>query len=179
VYKSRIESIEEGKYPYYPFVPLFYYRVGSDYILVYTWSYCESHFLAVLYHLDLRHNFLLKTYVGYPWRKMDIVKDILKERYKLREKPLSPANLINTSIRDISFFIPLKNKNNIEKVLRVISEVKEICKTVNRATMSNCYNPILEELSNSSISFDPYILGHPWEFRVLRDSKVVDEGAIA
>jgi len=81
-------------------------------------------------------------------------------------------------MKDISFFIPLKNKN-IEKVLRVVSEIKEICKTVNRTTMSNCYNSILEELSNSSISFDPYILGHPWEFRVLRSSKVVDECTIA
>ena len=60
VYKGRIESIEEGKYPYHPFVSLFHYRVGNDYILVYMWSYYESYFPAVLYYLDLRHDFLLK-----------------------------------------------------------------------------------------------------------------------
>jgi len=185
IYKLKIEKLKRGNHSYISDVPLLYYRVGSDYILVYMWSRCFGSFLSVLYYLDLKHNFLVRIDAVHNSERMYEIRHILESRYLSGLKPLPPANLTNASIRTIRFFIPLKNKD-IGDIFRVASEVKKICdkiketyEIINGTIIYNCSSPILEKLSNSSISFDPYILGHPWKFRVLRSSKVVDEGALA
>ena len=145
-YLNCRELLKKGDYSRIVDLPLFFYRVGSDYILAYIWSSCSDTYSASLYYLDLKYDFLLEL-VGYSPKPYGAG---MKVKYVPGTKPPPPIDIVEIEIFRINLLIP-KSKN--------LDYVNLINTTQIAKAIIESYSDLVMNYRNETSLIDKYIGG--------------------